>query len=219
MPLEIFEFITSLVRTNPTGTDGVNQGDDHIRGVKQAVQDSFPNIDAAVTVTPAELNSVVDKVDRGDFTGMVAPFAQAANAPGSAWLFCDGSAVTRVGDNTALFNLIGETYGNGDGSTTFNLPDYRGEFLRGQDAGAGNDPDAAGRTDRGDGTTGDEVGTKQAPEFGSHTHEQTGRAAPGATTGFCSADSATGPQILTTGAAGGNETRPRNINVRYHIHL
>ena len=78
----------------------------------------------------------------------------------SNWLECDGSAVSRT-TYSALFAVIGETYGNGDGSTTFNLPDLRGEFIRGFDNSAGNDPDAASRTDRGDGTTGDNVGTKQ----------------------------------------------------------
>jgi microcystin-dependent protein len=52
----------------------------------------------------------------------------------------------------------------------FAVPDYRGYFLRGRDAGAGIDPDAASRTDRGDGTTGDQTGTKQQDEFKSHTH-------------------------------------------------
>lgn len=46
------------------------------------------------------------------------------------WLLCDGQAVSRT-DYSALFTLIGENFGNGDGSTTFNVPDYRGKFLRG----------------------------------------------------------------------------------------
>jgi microcystin-dependent protein len=41
----------------------------------------------------------------------------------AGWLVCDGSAVSRT-DYQALFNVIGTTYGEGDGSTTFNLPDY-----------------------------------------------------------------------------------------------
>jgi|GEM_PF-2600241 len=64
---------------------------------------------------------------------------------------------------------LGDTYG-GDGTTTFAVPDLRGYFLRGHDDGAGNDPDAVSRTDRGDGTTGDEVGTKQTSDVLSHEH-------------------------------------------------
>ena len=45
-------------------------------------------------------------------------------------LICDGSAISRV-TYAALFAVIGTTYGAGDGSTTFALPDFRGYFLRG----------------------------------------------------------------------------------------
>lgn len=46
--------------------------------------------------------------------------------PGT-WAACDGSAVPRTGQYAALFSVIGTTYGAGDGSTTFNLPDLRGK--------------------------------------------------------------------------------------------
>lgn len=55
-------------------------------------------------------------------TGVVLPFAGSSIPNG--WLLCDGSAVSRV-VYLSLFNVIGETYGAGDGSTTFNLPDLR----------------------------------------------------------------------------------------------
>lgn len=54
------------------------------------------------------------------------------------WLKADGSAVSRT-DYTDLFAVIGTTFGEGDGSTTFNLPDLRGEFVRGYDNGRGVD--------------------------------------------------------------------------------
>ena len=50
------------------------------------------------------------------------------------FLKCDGSAISRT-DFSRLFSVIGTTYGAGNGSTTFNLPDLRGEFLRGFDDG------------------------------------------------------------------------------------
>lgn len=46
------------------------------------------------------------------------------------WFLCDGQAVNRV-TYSALFEIIGTNFGEGDGVTTFNLPDYRGKFLRG----------------------------------------------------------------------------------------
>jgi microcystin-dependent protein len=60
--------------------------------------------------------------------GMVAAFAR-TTAP-TGWLACDGSAVSRT-TYAALFAAISTTYGVGDGSTTFNLPDCRGVFMRG----------------------------------------------------------------------------------------
>lgn len=54
------------------------------------------------------------------------------------WLVCDGRALSRT-TYSALFNIIGITFGSGDGSTTFNIPDLRGEFIRGYDAGRGID--------------------------------------------------------------------------------
>jgi microcystin-dependent protein len=46
------------------------------------------------------------------------------------WLLCNGQAISR-NDYSELFNLIGTSFGSGDGETTFNVPDYRGKFLRG----------------------------------------------------------------------------------------
>lgn len=50
------------------------------------------------------------------------------------WLACDGSAVSRT-QYQSLFNTIGTSYGNGDGSTTFNLPDLRGRTPIGEGQG------------------------------------------------------------------------------------
>lgn len=68
--------------------------------------------------------------------GAVSAFAMSV-AP-SGWLECNGATVSRLTFAT-LFQAIGTTYGVGDGSTTFTLPDFRGEFLRGWDNGRGVD--------------------------------------------------------------------------------
>lgn len=54
------------------------------------------------------------------------------------WILCDGSAHTRTGTGGDLFSVLGTTYGVGDGSTTFNVPDMRGRFPLGQDDMGGN---------------------------------------------------------------------------------
>ncbi|WP_256856057.1 phage tail protein [Rodentibacter ratti] len=67
-----------------------------------------------------------------DLVGEVGFFARAT--PPSGWLKANGAAVSRT-TYAALFAAIGTTFGAGDGRTTFNLPDLRGEFLRGLDDG------------------------------------------------------------------------------------
>lgn len=69
-------------------------------------------------------------------------FAMATSTVPAGYLECNGAAVSRTVYRT-LFGLIGTNYGAGDGSTTFNLPDLRGEFIRGWDNGRGID---GGRT-------------------------------------------------------------------------
>lgn len=56
----------------------------------------------------------------------------------NGYLCADGSAISRT-NYSRLFNAIGTRFGAGDGSTTFNLPDLRGEFIRGWDKGRGVD--------------------------------------------------------------------------------
>lgn len=58
-----------------------------------------------------------------DFAGTVAP---------EKWIFCFGQAVSRL-DYPELFSAIGIAYGSGNGTTTFNLPDYRGRVSAGKD--------------------------------------------------------------------------------------
>lgn len=79
--------------------------------------------------------------------GMVAHFANFTAPEG--WLICNGQAVSRT-LYSDLFAAIGVVYGSGDGNTTFNLPDLRGEFIRGLDSGRGVDSGRAVGTSQGD---------------------------------------------------------------------
>ncbi len=130
------------------------------------------------------------------------------------YLECNGAALSRA-QYSDLYGIIGTRYGVGDGSSTFNIPDLRGEFIRGWDHGAGNDLGSASRTDRGDGTTGDNVGTKQAEEVGPHAHPLQQRTVK-ENSGTGSA-AGTGTGAWTTGDSTGSENRPRNVNMVYCI--
>lgn len=122
----------------------------------------------------------------------------AQDTPPAGWLRCNGAAVSRATYGT-LFAAIGTHFGPGDGATTFNLPDLRGEFIRGLDEGRGAD---AGRA----------RGSWQASDFKSHTHTTPSGASP-LSLGGMSAGAAPISQNYqsVTGAAGGTETRPRNV--------
>jgi len=62
-------FIDALVETNPLGSDTPQQGDDHIRGIKNVLKNSFPSITAAMTRTAAQLNDTPTKAGTETITG------------------------------------------------------------------------------------------------------------------------------------------------------
>lgn len=129
--------------------------------------------------------------------GQVGYFATSSAPLG--WLKANGAAVSRTA-YADLFLAIGTTFGAGDGFTTFNLPDLRGEFVRGWDDGRGVD---AGRA----------FGSAQGDQLRAHSHAQ------GITlTGFGQIEGFSGgaPQldnysVTATGETGGSENRPRNV--------
>jgi microcystin-dependent protein len=127
--------------------------------------------------------------------GIVMFFAS-GNLP-SGWLKANGDVISRT-TYANLFAVIGTTYGVGDGSTTFKLPDLRGEFIRGWDDGRGVD---AGRV----------IGSAQAGDVGSHTHTINLYNAAGGAYQAQQQGSNAFTGTTNTGATGGTETRPRNI--------
>ena len=108
MALESGTFIDSLNASNPTSTDIVSQADDHLRLIKSTIEATFPNINAAVTATPAALNAATS-FDMP--SGSIIVFAGPSSPTG--FLFCDGSAVSRS-TYADLFAIISTTYGVGD---------------------------------------------------------------------------------------------------------
>lgn len=129
--------------------------------------------------------------------GMVSYFAR-DTAP-AGWLKANGALVSRT-TYAALFAAIGVRFGAGDGSTTFRLPDLRGEFIRGHDDGRGID-------------TGRIMGSFQADELKAHTHNYDkinlityGEFDNNTTAGNTYTSTA-------TGSTGGGETRPRNVSL------
>ena len=156
----------------------------------------------------------------------------------SGYLKCNGAAVSRT-TYSDLFAIIGTTHGEGDGSSTFNVPDLRGEFVRGWDDSRGVD---SGRS----------FGSSQSDQNKQHNHtltdpghnhgindpghihqvqysnsdsgdgviEESGTGLSGqeptlsATTGITINNATTGISLANSG---GSEARPRNIAMMYVI--
>lgn len=138
-----------------------------------------------------------------------------AAAP-SGWLLCDGSAVSRT-TYASLFTAISTTFGVGDGSSTFNLPDGRGRVLAGKDNMGGS---AASRlTSGGSGITGTTLGAAGGSETHTLTTAQLAAHTHSTPSGGASGDESWGgttsnykTAASTTGSAGSgsahNNTQP-----------
>lgn len=129
------------------------------------------NVLDGITASTTELNytdgvtsSIQTQIDALLPKGMISPFAGSSASVPTGWLLCNGSAVSRT-TYSALFAVIGTTYGVGDNSTTFNVPDLLGRVPMG--AGAGTDLTAR--------TLGAELGvesvTLTAAQSGSPSHD------------------------------------------------
>ena len=170
-------------------------------------------VDAQIAAIPA----ATDQTPAGTVI-----YSARSTAP-AGYLHANGAAVSRS-TYAALFTAIGTTYGAGNGSTTFNVPDLRGEFLRGLDGGRGVD-------------TGRALGSAQSSQNITHSHGTAGGGASGTfvTSVSLSQNSNEVPNspdevnVLNTGTNissstgsvsytrptvnndGGTEARPRNI--------
>ena len=169
-------------------------------------------------------------------------FCMAVATVPSGYLECNGAAVSRS-TYAVLFAVIGTAYGAGNGSSTFNLPDLRGEFVRGFDNGRGVD---SGRS----------IASSQSSQFGQHNHNVSASSSssvtdPGhkhtinhnlgnlissggafgmkdsgtadrmnnATTGISVSTTTTISQSNRGGTSNSSETRPRSIAMMYVIKI
>lgn len=127
---------------------------------------AVPQLSASDLADPASLNSrltyLENLVGGGSSQAGTTIFYAGSTLP-SGWLECDGSAVSRA-TYSALFALIGTSFGVGDGTTTFNLPDLRGRTPIGIGTGSGLSTRTVGQQ------LGEETHQLTIPELPAHTH-------------------------------------------------
>lgn len=186
---------------------------------------TFEDTDEIVIARPGapyenySVTGAIVKASAGINPGDIKIIAQ-STAP-AGFLKCNGAAISRT-SYAALFAIIGTRFGSGDGSTTFNLPDLRGEFVRGWDDGRGVD---SGRT----------LGSAQLDQSQGHWHKVHGRSGFTVnnggftiamdTTSGSSADANSSlvyaGTIISDGVNGtprvGSETRARNVALLFCI--
>jgi microcystin-dependent protein len=113
--------------------------------------------------------------------GAILPYG-GATAP-SGWKLCDGAAINRT-DFAALFAVLGTSYGAGNGTSTFNLPDLRGRAPFGADSGAGRLTAATHPNQRGQ-SGGVETHALTSQESGMHNHYHSGNCPSHVHSGAC----------------------------------
>lgn len=163
-------------------------------------------------------------------TGAVSAFAM-TTVP-SGWLACNGAAISRT-TYSDLFAAIGTTFGSGDGTTTFNLPDLRGYFVRGYDDGRGIDPARVFGSNQATanlahthaGTAPPHTHTATAAgsskfgangsSYGTSWYGSAGDSSKGSTASLTTAASTA--LTLTIDSSGGTESRPVNVALAYCI--
>ena len=212
----------------------------------QAPSNVASDITLTLPSTDGNANDVLQSDGSGNLSFTALPTAVpsgtvhlfATTTAPSGYLECDGSAVSRT-TYADLFTVIGTTWGAGNGSTTFNLPDLRGEFVRGWDNGRGADSSRSfassqsdqnkqhnhGVTDPGHNHSINDPGHIHQVQYsnsdsGDGVIEESGTGLSGqeptlsATTGITINSASTGISIQNDG---GSEARPRNIAMMYVI--
>lgn len=116
--------------TNPTSANGLNSPDH--AGQHADANDAIEALEAKVGINSSAVTTSHDYLIKNNTPAGVINMWATATAP-TSWLLCDGSAVSRT-TYPILFSVIGTTYGSGNGTTTFNVPDLKGKVAVGKAA-------------------------------------------------------------------------------------
>ncbi len=197
-----------------TGLTGLQAGNITANGIYEVIYSAAldSNSGGWLLLNP----SPIQQIPPGAWLGLGAPFVPVG------FLYCNGQAVSRT-TYAALFNAIGTRWGGGDGSQTFNLPDWRGAFLRGWDDGRGLDSGRAFASYQ-DSENKSHSHSGQTHGAGEHSHSIPGAfggsGSAGATSGNVGLSNTSGSagyhtHPLSIDASGGAESRPKNYTTYF----
>jgi len=210
--LTVAQILELLIDAAPGALDTINElaaaiGDDANFAATMTTALAAKADDASVVrhdlvqaLTAIQQSQARSNIGGANPAGEVAFFAM--NSAPAGWLKANGAAISRT-TYASLFAAIGTTFGVGDGSTTFNIPDLRAEFLRGWDDSRGVD---SGRA----------FGSAQSSANLAHTHVPAyygnGFTLNGGGSNRRLTFTSDGSTVdIDTTSSGGAEARPRNI--------
>jgi microcystin-dependent protein len=217
-----FTSITTLLNSTGLGADNIQDNSIGPNELQTSAVSSTKLATNAVSTAKIQDSAITLAKLAADLQAYLVPTGVVQDYVGSSaptgWLICDGTEVSRT-LYADLFTVCGVKHGSGNGSTTFNLPDYRGRVRRMVDGGAGRDIDSGARTAMNTGgATGNNIGSVQLDALASHTHTV---ASPLVFASGMGIQSNSGAQAvattLTSSATGGNETRMKNAYVNVII--
>lgn len=222
-----------------SNTDSILQA---FQKTQKYFNDLLTNFNGANQLLKLDSNSKLPAVDGSQLMnlsttglppGVIIPWVGSLSSIPSGFLYCNNSSYNTT-TYANLFAVIGTYYGS-DSSSTFKVPELRGEVLRGADNGAGRDPDAASRTTIAGATETDtsKAGTYQADQFKSHTHftvaDYSAELGVGSSNAIARNKTGIGDDSYwlrgstntissgITSLSGGDETRMRNMSVHWLI--
>jgi len=191
------------------GTPATVVTDDWLNAVQEEISTVVEG--ASISLSKSDnaqlLKAIAALISRAIPPGAISAFG-AASAP-AGWLECNGAEVSRSA-YPALWVFLGTSWGAGNGSTTFNLPDFRGEFLRGWDHDRNVDGGRGFAT-----AQSDQLKQTSFPfVLGSNAGAQPSGYNPAV---LAQTDRVPNLYEYTVTLPGGNETRPRNRAVMFCI--
>jgi microcystin-dependent protein len=130
--VRICTIVGDIININETITTIQTSITDILNSITE-INNTITEIQGDITDIQNDITTVTNNIGEAMPLGSILQYSS-TTPPNSKWLMCEGQTISRT-TYADLFAIVGTTYGVGDGSSTFNLPDIRGKFLAGYNSG------------------------------------------------------------------------------------